>query len=506
MNKASSLLVLIRSMTKSEKRYFKLYSNIQEGDKLYMKLFTLLEACSSVEEAAERFAEETGGGSFDMAAKHLYKILMECLGHLRGRHDLRSRIFDRIAEADILFRCGLVQAAIAELNHAKKIAKQHEQYALLLQIRQLELLYIGQDGFMPLSEKSLVEKQMKINRTLSHLRYATQHMQLYEILKYRSLHQSKSRSEVQRQSLNDLVLSELHVISNNSYQGFEVDKLHQLFQSTYFLQTGNYKVAIRAYLQLLELFDENPGRMLNPPTYYLDAISGMLDSLQLAGLYSEMPLFIERLQRLAEGDYATEFVLGVQARVFLYEFSRRIGTGDIPAAQMLYEQSEALFRRQPMLTFDLQLLLSLDTVILHFVSGRLREARRTMAGMLGMGQVLDNFPAYRIARLLNLLLQAESGHIDYIENEIKSIRRNPQFEKNNAEKLIFRFVRIYPLTRERCARMWQRIHSEIEIVDTDRFERPLLKYFDFMAWMEHRLTLVPLADILRRKADTLCPK
>ena len=48
MNKAISLLVLIHSMTKAEKRYFKLYSNLQEGDKVYLTLFALMEECSSV--------------------------------------------------------------------------------------------------------------------------------------------------------------------------------------------------------------------------------------------------------------------------------------------------------------------------------------------------------------------------------------------------------------------------------------------------------------------------
>lgn len=161
--------------------------------------------------------------------------------------------------------------------------------ALLMLIRQTELRYLSAGDFQGMSEKQLVEKQMKVNETFKHLRSANQHMQLYDILKYRALYRSKVRSEQECQSLNDLVLSELHLIANNTYNGFEVDKLHQLFQSTYFLQSGNYKAAIRIYQQLLELFDHNPGRMLNPPLHYLDAVLGVLDSLLSAGLYDEMP-------------------------------------------------------------------------------------------------------------------------------------------------------------------------------------------------------------------------
>lgn len=91
MNKAISLLVLIHSMTKAEKRYFKLYSNLQEGDKVYLTLFALMEECSSVEEVARRFGVDAGESSFDIAVKHLYKVVVDCLLHLRSRYDIQTR-------------------------------------------------------------------------------------------------------------------------------------------------------------------------------------------------------------------------------------------------------------------------------------------------------------------------------------------------------------------------------------------------------------------------------
>lgn len=109
-----------------------------------------------------------------------------------------------------------------------------------------------------------------------------------------------------------------------------MDKLHQLFQSTYFLQSGNYKAAIRIYQQLLELFDHNPGRMLNPPLHYLDAVLGVLDSLLSAGLYDEMPFFIAKLHRLTESDYPQEFVRKVLAFIYLYDSFRLINCGLSP--------------------------------------------------------------------------------------------------------------------------------------------------------------------------------
>ena len=501
MNKAISLLVLIHSMTKAEKRYFKLYSNLQEGDKVYLTLFALMEECSSVEEVTRRFGVDAGESSFDIAVKHLYKVVVDCLLHLRSRYDIQARISNRRAEAEILFRCGLLQAATEELSRAKKLAGQYEMTALLMLIRQTELRYLSAGDYQGMSEKQLVEKQMKVNETFKHLRSANQHMQLYDILKYRALYRSKVRSEQECQSLNDLVLSELHLIANNTYNGFEVDKLHQLFQSTYFLQSGNYKAAIRIYQQLLELFDHNPGRMLNPPLHYLDAVLGVLDSLLSAGLYDEMPFFIAKLHRLTESDYPQEFVRKVLAFIYLYDSFRLINCGAFADAQELYKQhEETLFRKLSQQKLDVQLLLQLNLVVLHLVCDRGGEARKAMTRIQATGLVFYNFPAFRIARLVNLLLQAECGRFDFAENEIKSIRRSTAIGNSSVEKLVFRFVRLFPLpgSRRERGRLWERLYGTVQAVAADKYERPLLKYFDFTAWIEACLTGAALSDVLGR--------
>ena len=105
MNKATILLVLIRSMTKAEKRFLKLYSNLQDGDKVYLRLFDLMKECSSVEETARRFGLAAEKCSFEIAVKHLYKVVIECLPHLRlsfrGGNSVPLRSFppgDRTAE------------------------------------------------------------------------------------------------------------------------------------------------------------------------------------------------------------------------------------------------------------------------------------------------------------------------------------------------------------------------------------------------------------------------
>ncbi|MCD8253891.1 MAG: hypothetical protein LUD40_18715 [Phocaeicola dorei] len=508
MNKAISLLALIKSLSKAEKRYLKLYSNLQNGEKGYLILFELLENNTSIDDIYKQFCIKQKGKSFDMAVKHLYKVVLNCLVHLNKQQDIQTQIFDYISKAGILFERELLNEALSELEKAEKLAIHYENDSLILLIRRTELKYLSMYDFTGMSEKQVVDKQMKINEIMRYTRSANLHTQLYDILKYRFTYKGRIRSDKQKENLNDLVLSELNLIASSSYKGFETEKLHLLFQSTYFLNSGNYKAAIRLYQDLILLFDENKHMILNPPLYYLNAILGVLDSLQSVGLYKEMPFFISRLKEMEKGDYSAEFRLTVQVYIYLYEFYSLFNTGNFKSAQELQQQNEEpIFKKISLLELNLQLQLYLSLVILHIGLKDLKEARKNMKKILSSGKSLYIFPTYRIARLVNLILQAELGNYDYFENEIKSIKRSSSFETKQyiTEKLLFKFIQSYPLPKSKQYRnkLWSYYQQNIQKIEEDKYERPLLKTFDFCAWIKSKLTDNPFDIIIKEQNEKI---
>ncbi len=50
MNNTYILLMLVNTLTKAEKRYFHLCANLQNGDKVYLTLFNLIDANTSPEQ------------------------------------------------------------------------------------------------------------------------------------------------------------------------------------------------------------------------------------------------------------------------------------------------------------------------------------------------------------------------------------------------------------------------------------------------------------------------
>ena len=428
--KLNQVMLLIKSLSKAEKRYIRLYTNLQNGDKHYMVLYDLACEGFSAEQIYEKFCGKVNEKSFEIAAKHLYRVLLDCLVQLREKQDIQTTIFNYITKAGILFERELFDNALAELEKAKKLAVTYENDPLLLLIYRTELKYLSTLGFEGISEKELVSKQMQINDVMKYARNTNLHLQLYDILKYRITYKGYARSNKQKENLNDLVLSELNLIANHSYQGFEAHKLHLLFQATYYLNAGNYKSAIRFYQELIALFEANRHLILNPPIYYLSAIEGVLNSLHVAGLYREMPFFLSKLKEISTGNYPTEFLMEVQGRHYLYELSGLLNTGQFDAAVHLTETYTDFFAKKATMTRpETQLKLSLYSSILYLCLGEPMKARKSMKNILGSGKFFHTLPSYKTARLINLLIQAELGNYCFFANEISSIKRMIGYEK-----------------------------------------------------------------------------
>lgn len=501
----NALIVLVNSLSKAEKRYFHLYTSLQSGDKNYIALFNLIDSTCSAEELYSRFCKQKKNSSYEMAVKHLYRTLLDCLVRLREKQDIQMEICNQITKANILFERELFDEALNELNKAKKLATVNENDPLILLIRRTELRYLNALDFRGISEKQLVAKQMKMHENNKYSRNLNQHLQLYEILRYRLIYKGFSRSDKQKENLNDLVLSELHLIANSSYQGFEAEKLHLLFQATYYLNSGNYKSAIRQYQEIILLFEENKHLIQNPPIYYLNAIQGVLDSLQIAGLYDEMPFFLSKLQKIGEEKYAKEFSLSVKAMHYLYEQNRFMQTGNFQQADLIRMEKEEFFMKNVLaLNLEIQLKLLLYSVIFAMYTNNLELARKQMKKISRSGKLFCTLPSYKAVRLVNLLLQAELGNYDFLENEITSIKRNVSFDRKgySTEKLIFKFVLSYPLPSYENARnrLSGQLQTIIQHITIDKYEFRFIRIFDVLSWIEHKLTNRALPDILMKKA------
>ncbi|MBN8703277.1 MAG: hypothetical protein J0M08_09435 [Bacteroidetes bacterium] len=157
MKPKSDLYDLIHSLTKAEKRQFKLYSKRYskiEGSNL-LKLFDLIEKQSyfNEEEIKLAFADTTFIKQLHVTKNHLYNLILECLENTNISKEQKTRSY--LNRIDFLRQKELKEQANIVIEKAIKYAKENEQYEYLLLLMTKRLRYREPEK----SSKDIIENE-----------------------------------------------------------------------------------------------------------------------------------------------------------------------------------------------------------------------------------------------------------------------------------------------------------------------------------------------------------
>ena len=503
MLKSESLIHLINNLTKQEKKEFSLYiSNKPEKD--YIFLFRLIDdqKVSDPEELKMSFLAAKPTSSFNTVVIYLFDLLIDILTRLRTEQDSYYLLFNELLHARVLYEKSMYQECFQVLKKVKEKAVYYENYFALLVAQRLELNYLLTLDFEDMDEQKLLNKQYKMNNTLKSIRQLNEQSSLYELLKYRMINRGASRSLEETQKLDDLVTSEISIVASAGVENFEIKKNHQLFQANYFITVGDYKAAFNSFVELNKLFEENSHLWNNPPVYYLMTVEGMLESLRIMHNYEGMNYFIEKLTKLSSP--SSSFQLNVTYVIFIYRLFSFIDAGDFDKAGIwIAEHQASLIDKMLLLKEQQQAEMSLYIALIHLGNGEYRKARKRLSATIGRGH-LYSLPLFRTIRIVNVMIHYELGDVDYIQSEIRSIKREMSKNKGynlKVESFLLKFLNysFADTNRKRRAEIWESMAEEVHALYADKYETQILRKFDFVAWVEAKIFEVPLSDILKRE-------
>lgn len=503
MLKSESLIHLINNLTKQEKKEFSLYiSNKPEKD--YIFLFRLIDdkKVSDPEELKMSFLAAKPTSSFNTVVIYLFDLLIDILTRLRTEQDSYYLLFNELLHARVLYEKSMYQECFQVLKKVKEKAVYYENHFALLVAQRLELNYLLTLDFEDMDEQKLLNKQYKMNNTLKSIRQLNEQSSLYELLKYRMINRGASRSLEETQKLDDLVTSEISIVASAGVENFEIKKNHQLFQANYFITVGDYKAAFNSFVELNKLFEENSHLWNNPPVYYLMTVEGMLESLRIMHNYEGMNYFIQKLAKLSSP--SSSFQLNVMYVIFIYRLFSFIDAGDLDKAGIwIAEHQTSLIDKMLLLKEQQQAEMSLYIALIHLGNGEYRKARKRLSATIGRGH-LYSLPLFRTIRIVNVMIHYELGDVDYIQSEIRSIKREMSKNKGynlKVESFLLKFLNysFADTNRKKRAEIWESMAEEVHALYADKYETQILRKFDFVAWVEAKIFEVPLSDILKRE-------
>lgn len=484
---ALELEKIVRSLSPAEKKHFRLSAGKYEGARDYLLLFDIL--CKegiSLAEAEAQFGKKARPGAWGNTVQYLYRVLTDQLMAVRIGQDKWYARHHAFMKARLCFERSLPKRGLQELRKTQQLAAHAEDHMLYYQAVREELNYLAGAGFEGMTEKEVVDLQMRAKQALKAQHQIHEHHSLYELLKLRLINEQIGL-ERNAKMLNDLVLGELGIISSGGKHPFESRKTHLLFQSFFLIHTKQYHSALAVFKSLNALFEANEALWNNPPYDHLSALDGILDNLHSIGYYHEMAFFADKLVALTDKPWPEHFRNLCFQTLCLHRLGSLLGQREHAAAlAFAREIHEPVLMHPGLHKTDRQLQLLLLAAQAYFHDQQYDVANRYVSRALNEHKPMSAAVAYRACRLLHIVIHYEIGNAAYLDYEIRAYKRfYAQFGRaSRLEKLLFKTMQLNPrkCSQARKTAAQAKMGPELEAIGAHREDEPLLKYFDFCGW------------------------
>ncbi len=491
MNPSPDLFFLIKSLTKNEKRYFRLNTSLQQGDKKYIQLF---DAISKQDVYDEKKIVQEGKGyitRLNLLKSSLYEKIMDSLDAFHENDSADKWIKKQIRQTDILFKKKLYLQALKQVRKAKRISEKFEKHTSHIELLfwEYELLkFLPEQGSL---ESGIEKIYREINEYMIRYRNYIDYRYFSSAIFSKRILSGHSRRGGEKKELKKIVSGPL--LSDES-KALSYPALFYYY-STYVAYYGFINDEEKRYLftrKTVELFEKHPHEIKENTARYIGAIHNYLNSLSVMKKFDELKIFIEKLKNIKEENDLVKSQLEYfipQTELHLY-----IETYDFENGMKLASKLEKKVRANEMNPPNKQteIFIYYYCAQINLYTGNYKAANYFINRIIHLASQNVRDDVYCFSKILQLIVYFEMEDHELLESSIKSTYRYLLKKERNYkfETLVLEFFRkkAARITSQKLRNAaFRELKKEIELLLEDPFERNITSYFDFVNWLESKI-------------------
>jgi hypothetical protein len=316
MKPTESLFELIKSLNKTEKGYFKKFSQINESNAKsnYMLLFDAIDNQEKYDEEAllKKFKKQSFVKQFPVAKNYLHEKILAALNSYDNSDC--SDVQSLLHSAEFLIKKALYDQAYKTLQKAKKLVKQQELVSYLLEIHHWEYNIAIEKHDMVLADKINEEWQQSI--------FLSQNVQTYRSLytKMATLFHNYGRTKDKKimDSINALIKNP--ALENESSAITFYSKIRFYDTHLYYWSIIGDRDQVYAYAnKIVRLFHDNPEKIKAYIEIYMDCLKNILSSSLKDKKFNEANYYLETLKEISKSETSKN----ISAK-FFYTYTRQL--------------------------------------------------------------------------------------------------------------------------------------------------------------------------------------
>jgi hypothetical protein len=505
-NKQDGVFDLIRSMSKAEKRNFKLYATRLSGNQ-DAKFVTLFDAIDSLDEYDEakilKKCPTIKREQLPNMKAHLYKQLLVSMRLLGVSHSAGMQIREQLDFAGILYDKGLYRQGLKCLDRARELAAENEQHIPALQIaemqKSIESLHAG---------RSMVNRSTVLSRTADRQMQIVSNINelsnLSNILYSLHLKLGYVRSEKDIEAVDRHFKPGLDRYCNEN-QTFSEQIYYCQARVWYHYIRHDFVLSYRYSQKWLDAYDAFPRMKEALYDNYLKGISRLLEGLFLAGSYTRYTQVMIRLsdarEQLCGLNVNAEIIYG---KVWFFgELNRHFLEGTFSEGLSLVPDIEQYLKKHAdNVDLHQRMLFYYKIACLYFGDGNHRKAMEYLQRVYSTRDPMVRRDLQCYARILHLIASYESG-LDYnLDYQLKAVyaflvKMN---DMHAVQREMIDFIkRLHTIYNADFKQELQALYDRLLPYTTHPYERRTFFYLDIISWLESKIRNRSVAEIRREK-------
>lgn len=501
-----NLFVLVKSLSKSEKRQFKLYVGrlgVNEDSKFLM-LFNILDKLSVYDEATILKKGIVKKQQLSNLKAHLYKQILISLRLNPSHQDIRIQIREQLDFATILYHKGLYKQSLKILDKAKNLAITNEEKNVAYEIVELEKViesqYITRSLNNRADELSIQAKELSLQNVLAS-KLSNLSLQLYGLFLKTGYIKNDEDHQIITKYFNDRLPE--HDIKKLGFR----EKLW-LYKSYlwYSFLTVDFLSSFKYASKWVGLFYKNKNMIALNPVFFLKGNHYLLEALFYLRQYEKFKNTLVQLENVTKEKW---FPMddNVDGLAFLYIYNNKFNLHFMEGSfkeglPLIDEVLERLKSYKDRIDEHHIMVFYYKIASMYFGAGENRKCIYYLEKIISNKSLQMREDLLCFSRILNLVAHYEAG-LDY--NLDVLIRSTYTFlikmeDLHEVQKEFIKFLRglgdIYP---NEVRNEFIKLHKKLKEFEDDPYQSRAFLYLDIISWLESKIQNRPIGLVIQNK-------
>ena len=501
---------LVKSLSKSEKRFLKLTASASDINPNLITLFNTIELANDFK---EDFYAKNGKSKTEtlqtksQTSENLYNFILKCLRSFHAESSASYVIKDEITNILNLFDKAQYKQCRKILNKQKQEAYRFERFHFILELIGLEKLLISietQFNTKNNTIENLVKEELDVIEKAKNLGTYTL---LFSKINLNTRQKNKAKTDKDMEVINSFLNSPL--LKNDKFiKSTKALIIYHHCRSILFCRCQDNQSREEECQLLLNLMDGHKELIEEMPSRYLTTLNNLINIAFEESKYKSCDIRIKQLEEKAElkAFSTTDLQLKIITSVLNGKLTLNTNSGKLKEATENVEDIEkALVTYNGKINKEEELVFYYNIAIMNTYFGNYKKAQHYISLILNEGNNLLREDLQSFARIINIGLHYELNNfkqLGYIISTIKNYYKT-QISYFKTEKLILSYfeklAEVKVKNKEHEKEIFMSFKKDLEEVMKDPHEKNVAFYFDIEVYIDSKINQTPMHQLMKTK-------